>query len=126
MADTEHIFIVDDDPISIFIIGNLFKKSLPDKTFKVFENSIEALEQVKDIYTKGDKLPELILLDINNPILDAWQFLNELDDANGQFESKCILMSSTIGKLDSEQLIKDSKVAYFFEKPIELSNKQRE
>ena len=42
-----------------------------------FENGLQAIEGIKNKLNKGENPPDLILLDINMPILDGWQFLEE-------------------------------------------------
>jgi CheY-like chemotaxis protein len=42
-----------------------------------FENGFEAIEGIKNKLKQGENPPDLILLDINMPILDGWQFLDE-------------------------------------------------
>lgn len=71
------IFVVDDDKIHHFIINKLLKSNQINAIPSFFENGFEALNGLKSLMSKGENPPDLILLDINMPVLDGWQFLEE-------------------------------------------------
>ena len=73
----KNVFVVDDDKIFHFIIKKLLSKNNIDVSPSFFENGLEAIEGIKENLNAGENPPDLILLDINMPILDGWQFLEE-------------------------------------------------
>jgi len=72
-----NVFVVDDDKIFHFIVKKLFLSNNISITPTFYENGLEALNKIKENLNSADKLPDLILLDINMPVLDGWQFLEE-------------------------------------------------
>ena len=72
-----NVFVVDDDKIFHFIIKKLLMNNNIDVSPSFFENGLEAIEGIKDKLDNGEMPPDLILLDINMPVLDGWQFLEE-------------------------------------------------
>ena len=72
-----NVFVVDDDKIFHFIIKKLLLNNNIDVNPTFFENGFEAIEGIKNKLKQGENPPDLILLDINMPILDGWQFLDE-------------------------------------------------
>jgi CheY-like chemotaxis protein len=46
-------------------------------SFLVFNNGRDALDNLKAIIRANKKLPDVILLDLNMPVMDGWQFLDE-------------------------------------------------
>jgi CheY-like chemotaxis protein len=58
------------------LLKNLFKQNGIDVTTSFFSNGQEAIEALKKD-TTGDHVPDLILLDVNMPIMNGWQFLDE-------------------------------------------------
>ena len=71
------VFVVDDDKIFHFIIKKLLLNNNINVTPSFFENGFDAIQGLKMKLDNGEKQPDLILLDINMPILDGWQFLEE-------------------------------------------------
>ena len=71
------VFVVDDDIIFHFIIKKLLLNNNININPSFFENGMEAIEGLKRKLNAGENQPDLILLDINMPILDGWQFLEE-------------------------------------------------
>ena len=72
-----NVFVVDDDKIYHFIIKKLLLSNNINVNPAFYENGKEAIDEIKDKLNKGENTPDLILLDINMPVLDGWQFLEE-------------------------------------------------
>jgi two-component system chemotaxis response regulator CheY len=71
------VFVVDDDKIFHFLIKKLLSSNNIDVSPNFFENGLQAIEGIKSKINNGENPPDLILLDINMPVLDGWQFLEE-------------------------------------------------
>lgn len=69
--------VIDDDPIFVFGIKKIMEVIGFCKSLMVFRDGSEALNNLKAIISAKEKLPDVILLDLNMPILDGWQFLEE-------------------------------------------------
>ena len=76
MEKFKKVFVIDDDKIYHFILKNLLAKKGIGITPHFYENGLEALEVLKDSIEKN-AMPDMILLDINMPVMDGWQFLEE-------------------------------------------------
>ncbi|MDQ3535065.1 MAG: response regulator [Bacteroidota bacterium] len=74
------ILLIDDDPINNFLNLRLLDSlNLADEV-KVCLNGMEALEFLNGLQTKNNHYPDLILLDINMPVLDGFEFLKAFND----------------------------------------------
>lgn len=70
------LFVIDDDKIYHFLFKNLLKQNGIDVAVSFFHNGQEAIEHIKKNIDAAE-LPDLILLDVNMPIMNGWQFLEE-------------------------------------------------
>ena len=82
MKKVNSIFIIDDDPITVFGIKKMLKTITPCRDITAFENGKLALEGIQNRLTEDVEVPEVIFLDINMPIMDGWEFLEELVSLN--------------------------------------------
>lgn len=102
MSKIKNILVIDDDRIYHFILRKLFAKS-SNNIFTLFtENGQEGIERLKESITRNC-LPDLILLDINMPIMNGWQFLDEFSllKKQYQFQVPIYLISSSNNNEDS-------------------------
>ena len=117
------VLLVDDDEINNFISIKLIKKALLNTEIMACLNGKYAIEQLSDIQKKDpNKLPDYILLDINMPIMNGWEFLDEYKRLNLDplGKSKIYIISSSvfsndINKARSYPLVKD-----FISKPLNV------
>lgn len=97
------IFIVDDDPITVFGIKKMLKSVASCDDLQIFQNGYEASEAIKDRQAKGKAIPEVIFLDINMPIMDGWDFLDELISLDIKEQIIINMITSSIDPLDYEK-----------------------
>ena len=69
------LMLIDDDPISNFLSTMAIKKSVMDFPTIEFQEGESALDYLFDNRTQTENLPNVILLDLNMPGMDGWQFL---------------------------------------------------
>ncbi|MES2487829.1 MAG: response regulator [Bacteroidota bacterium] len=76
MKKIKSLYVIDDDKIYHFLLKNLFKQNGIQVATSFFLNGSEAIEAIKNGTDTG-ALPDLILLDVNMPIMNGWQFIEE-------------------------------------------------
>ena len=85
MESCIRIVLVDDDPICHLITTKMIKRFTSHEV-QAFANPKEALaELIWRASHAADKFPDLILLDIDMPRMDGWQFLDEFINFHNQF-----------------------------------------
>lgn len=73
------ILIIDDDPISNAITEELLKQLYFSDEIKQALSAKEGLEFIEKYYEEKEAFPELILIDINMPGMDGFQFVERLN-----------------------------------------------
>lgn len=114
-----NILVIDDDIIvhtlSERIIGSLDCVSAMYSAF----NGREAIDLLSKCCTNLKTMPEIVLLDLNMPVMNGLEFLKHLGDIDciqpGQFT--LAMISSTIDPREIEEA-KSLGVRYFFSKPV--------
>lgn len=86
-----NVFVVDDDMVFHFIMKKLFSTCNVDVNTSYFFNGLEAIEEIKKKHDNESSVPDLILLDINMPILDGWQFLEEFKAIKGSLQKNVVV-----------------------------------
>ncbi len=129
MSKFKEVFVVDDDKVFHFIIKKLFTKNNIEINPSFYLNGLEAIETIKEKIDQGTSLPDLILLDINMPIMDGWQFLDEFRQTRKtKPDEKTViyLVSSSDSQSDINKAkeYQDQIKDYFF-KPMTLEDLQK-
>ena len=117
------VFVVDDDKIFHFIIKKLLVNNNIDVEPEFFENGLQAIEGIKSKLNNQEATPDLILLDINMPVLDGWQFLEEFKMLKERIQKEIIIyiISSSDNTVDRNRAndFKDEITDYYL-KPITI------
>jgi CheY-like chemotaxis protein len=116
------VIIIDDDDIMVFLQRKLFQRCGLAKdpiTFKVASAAIEFL--------KNEEINQhfLVLLDINMPEMNGWQFLDILKKMKISKNVYVIMATSSVDSYDKEKAGTFSNVIDFMEKPISIENCNR-
>jgi two-component system chemotaxis response regulator CheY len=121
MSKFKDVFVVDDDKVYHFIIKKLLTKNNIDVKPSFYLNGLEAIEEIKGKIKLGTSLPDLILLDINMPIMDGWQFLDELKKTNDIVDKNTTIYlvssSDSISDVNKAKEYQDQIKDFFF-KPM--------
>lgn len=110
--------IIDDDRLYVSLIKMFIKKEQPGIELLTFENGKVALDYFKEELSKDTpNLPEVILLDVNMPIMDGWQFLKAIEPYSKKLTSKLNVFSSTIVPYEVRKIERYDFVSNFTVKP---------
>ncbi|EIA08247.1 response regulator [Flavobacterium frigoris] len=111
-------YIIDDDKLSIKLMSMLISKNNFCEEIISFFNPQFALDELKKNCNTPTNLPDVILLDLNMPILDGWQFLDEFILLPIKKEISIFIVSSSIDPHDIEMVKKYDMVKSYIMKPI--------
>ncbi len=113
------VCIIDDDPI--FVYGTKFllnHNSFFVSDIIVFENGKEALENLLNLVNSKKKLPDVIFLDLNMPIMDGWEFLDNYVELPVDNKPKIYIVSSYMSSEEIERAKNYDIVTQIIVKPL--------
>ncbi|MEI8075903.1 MAG: response regulator [Bacteroidota bacterium] len=122
MKPTDKICIIDDDEIYIFLMNKSFAAMGVTNKIISFLNGADALEELIKLKYNNEDLPSIILLDINMPIMDGWEFLTEFRKLREGIskEIQIYIVSSSIATEDIEKSKTFPEIVSYLTKPVEL------
>jgi CheY-like chemotaxis protein len=114
------IWVVDDDPIYQIIVNKIIKKSELFLSVFNYKNGKEAIEALKDALEDKEVFPNVILLDINMPIMDGWEFMEELVLLKSRIKDPIhiYIVSSSIALEDKNKAKIYPEIIAYLSKPI--------
>ncbi|MES2458920.1 MAG: response regulator [Bacteroidota bacterium] len=118
MQKINSVFIIDDDKIYTYVLSKQFKNLGYTKALTTFNHGAEALTALKAILELDADLPDIILLDINMPVMDGWQFLDAISGLQFSRPVTIHMVSSSIDTADYEKAATYKAVTNFYNKPI--------
>ncbi|MDB9721372.1 response regulator [Winogradskyella sp.] len=120
MSKIDIACIIDDDPIFIFGAKRMMELADFCESFMIFKNGREALNALAPLLISGNDIPEVILLDINMPIMDGWQFLDEFTQIETHKLITIYIVSSSIDPADMNRVDDYKSVTNYIIKPISM------
>lgn len=116
----DKVFFIDDDPIFTFISKKLIAEKKFCKKIVEFENGKSAIEEIMELETTNQPLPEIIFLDLSMPVMNGWEFLDSFQAApiTDKNKMKIIVMSSSINALEMDMIKSYPVVTDYVVKPI--------
>ena len=116
------IYFIDDDPLVRLIAEKMINKVDNILTFVHCENGKIGLEKLKGY--QGEFFDCIVLLDLNMPLLNGWEFLDRINsELLKDYQSISLYMlSSSIDKGDIEKAKQYSIVKKFYHKPLMIND----
>ncbi|MDN5200941.1 response regulator [Fulvivirgaceae bacterium BMA10] len=114
------VMLVDDNDTDNFISKRIIEITKFAKEVEIKNSGKSALEYLEQNKDNPDKLPNIIFLDINMPIVDGFVFLYEFEKFATYLKDKCkvIILSSSDNKRDIDKIVNNNHVVKFITKPL--------
>ena len=118
------VMLIDDNELDNFINQKIIESSLFSKKIYVNSSGVSALEFLKNLLVAeklvSDLMPAVIFIDINMPLMDGFQFIDEYLKLpkNTKRKTKLIILTSSINPSDREMSVKYGDIITFINKPL--------
>ncbi len=118
--------IIDDDSMYVNLIKKIIEAKNLCNNLMVFQNGKDALDYFEVILNNLDKksIPEIIFLDLNMPVMDGWEFLENFTRIKNKLEKTITLyiVSSSINPVDVEKAKGINSVKDYLVKPVTIED----
>lgn len=115
MRNIELVLVVEDDPISSYVINLALRQHEAFLECAELRNGQVAIDYLAE---NGKASPDLILLDINMPVMDGWDFLEKFSEMSVSKDIPVVMLTSSINPDDIEKAKSHQLVKGFLSKPL--------
>lgn len=115
-----NLLVIDDDDINIFIIKKIVEKADLNINMVSKGNGQQAIAYIKDLIANQEQFPNLMLIDINMPIMNGWEFIEAYQMLNVQQNVDMYILSSSVYENDIEKTKSYLLVKGFISKPLSI------
>jgi CheY-like chemotaxis protein len=116
----KRVWLIDDDEVFVFLTKKLITASEQEVSLETYINGQDAIDRLHEVAADEDALPDLILLDLNMPVMDGWEFLNAYQEVEFSNPDKIRLyiVTSSISPYEVERAKQIPVVQEFIVKPM--------
>lgn len=117
--------IIDDDSIYVTLIKKIIQTRHLCENLLVFKDGKQSIDYFEALLTHPDqdKIPDIIFIDLNMPVMDGWEFIERFSKIEHQFNKTITLyiVSSSIDPADIERAKSLSNIKDYLTKPVHIA-----
>jgi len=115
-----HILLVDDDRIYQFAARKTIEATGFAEKILIYSNGQDAINYLKNNAKNNTSLPDVIFLDVNMPIMNGWEFLDEYSHLVQDLSKPVLIyvVSSSVDEFDVSKSRQYNTVKGYIVKPV--------
>ena len=122
----KNLCIIDDDATNVLITKALLNLIDSQGFILTYNDGKEAYDGLIELCTNNEAIPEVYFLDINMPIWDGWDFLDEIAKLNSHKQVSIFVLSSSNNPEDAARALTYQNVKSYIVKPVTLDVLKKE
>jgi len=113
-----NFLVVDDDDVNLYIMTRLVERTAYKTNMITKTDGNSGIDYLQQLIQNKEPLPTLILVDINMPISDGWEFLDRYKQLAIEQNIDVYILTSSVFDIDIERSKDYEFLAGFISKPI--------
>lgn len=123
MHKIDNVVLIDDDAISNFLTAIVLKREQVTQKINIFQDGYNALEWLQEKSHENKSQPNLILLDLNMPAMDGFEFLTAYRELGGIYNNSVVVVLTTSDSVEDYERLKEfPEVEVYLNKPLTEDN----
>jgi CheY-like chemotaxis protein len=123
MKKVNCVLVIDDDEPTNFLTRLILEESGLVRHIRIAQNGPEALKYLQKSELHGGNSeecpsPDLILLDINMPAMDGWEFLEEYKKLDVNDRIIIVMLTTSLFPEDKKKAERMNEISGFENKPL--------
>ena len=110
----QRILVIDDDSIDVFVHEEVLRQHAPNAEIVMYMDARSALDRIRADHANID----LILMDINMPVLSGWDLIESMREAD--IHTPVLMVSSSNHPRDLSRMDASELIQAFIPKPLTI------
>ena len=121
-----NLLIIDDDNICSFLNTRVAQMSGIFKEIQSVHNGRDAMEVIEEASKGNTSAPDVILLDLNMPVMNGFDFVQALQDSSipDKHKLSIVILTSSDNSVDMERA-RSCGIKHYLRKPLTINDLHR-
>jgi CheY-like chemotaxis protein len=116
--------LIDDDEIFVYAMKKIINLKQLSRETITFDRVEKALDYFSINKNEAALLPDVVLLDINLPGEDGWDFIESFEQISAEMikKPKIYMLSSSANPADQQKALSNKNIENYYVKPLSKDN----